>query len=172
MFVNGIPFLVTLLLDVRMFTAEFLPSCTTMQLSSSLTKTVKLYARGGFALKVVMVDMEFEKIMHKVGLVKINPTAACEHVGEIERGICTFKECWHSAVSTLLFSYHHKQLVVHMVYFVCMFLNTVPDKNGISQRYCPCEIVTERKINLKLDCQALFRSYVKARVDADVTNDR
>ncbi len=84
MFANGIPFLMTLSRNIRLITAEFLPSQTTAQLSSSLTK-VKLYAQGGFAVCLVLMDMEFKKVKEKFDEVKINTTAACEYVCEIER---------------------------------------------------------------------------------------
>ena len=48
MFVNRIPLLVSRSRNIKMNTAQFLPSCTARQLSSSLTKIVKVYARGGF----------------------------------------------------------------------------------------------------------------------------
>ena len=62
MFVNCIPFLVTRSRDIRLNTIEFLPSRTARQLSSSLTKIVQINARGGFIVRLVMMDMEFEKI--------------------------------------------------------------------------------------------------------------
>ena len=92
MFVNGIPFLVTLLRKIKMLTAEYLPSCTAKQLSSSLTKIVKVYARGGFIVRLVLMDMEFEKIKDDFDKVEVNTTAAREHVAEIERGIRHVKE--------------------------------------------------------------------------------
>ena len=54
------------------------------QLSISLTKVVKLYARGGFVVYLVLMDMEFEKIKDKFDKIKINMTAVQEHVCEIE----------------------------------------------------------------------------------------
>ena len=42
---------------------------------------VKLYARGGFLICLVLMDTEFEKIKDKVVLVEVNNTAAREHVG-------------------------------------------------------------------------------------------
>ena len=50
MFVNGVPFLVTLSQKIRLFTVDFLPIRNAAQLISHLTKLVKLYARGGFIL--------------------------------------------------------------------------------------------------------------------------
>ena len=41
-----------------------------------------------------MMDMEFEKLKDTPGmeLIDVNTTAACEHVGEIERAIRRIKE--------------------------------------------------------------------------------
>ena len=101
MFVNDIQFLVTLSRDIRLFTAELLPSRTAKQLSSSLNNIVKFYARGGFVVRLVLMDMEFEKIKHIFDKVEVNTTAAREHVGEIERGIRLMKERSQCFISDL-----------------------------------------------------------------------
>ena len=44
-----------------------------------------IYAGGGFLVRLVLMDMEFEKVKDLVPLVDINTTAAREHVGLIER---------------------------------------------------------------------------------------
>ena len=118
--------------------------------------------------------MEFEKIKDDFELVEVNTTAAREHVGEIERGIRLIKEQSRSVISDLRaagFTYLHKIIVVHCVYFVVMMLNAVPADSGISQPFSLREIVTGRKINMKKDCRAQFGVYVEASVDADVTNN-
>ena len=61
MFVNDVQFLVTLSRDIRVFTAEFLPSLTAKQLSSLLNNIVKFYAHGGFVVRLVLMDMELKK---------------------------------------------------------------------------------------------------------------
>ena len=43
-----------------MITAEYIPSQAATMLSSALTKIVKLYARGGFVVHLVLMDQEFE----------------------------------------------------------------------------------------------------------------
>ena len=49
-----------------------------------------------------MMHMEFEKVKDEKGmeLVDVNTTAACEHVGEIKRGIRYLKERSRCSVST------------------------------------------------------------------------
>ena len=83
MFVNGIPFFTTLSRDIRFGTADYVPSCTAKQLAKLSMKIVKLYAVGGFVVRNVLMDGEFEKVKPEVELIDINIYAACEHVGEI-----------------------------------------------------------------------------------------
>ena len=57
-----------------------------------------------------------------------------------------------------------------MVYFYVMWMNSAPNKLGISQAFSPQEIMTCRKLNWKKHCKALFGSYVEAHEDPEVTN--
>ena len=89
MFVNIIAFLVSLSRGIRLHTCEHVPNLKAKQLSKSLRRIVNLYARGGFRVRTIMMDMEFEKVKDQEGmeLVDVNTSAAREHVDEIERGI-------------------------------------------------------------------------------------
>jgi hypothetical protein len=62
MFVDGLPFFVTLSRGIKLVTLEFLPSCTTDQLHKSLLAVARLYRRGGFLVKLALMDMEFKKL--------------------------------------------------------------------------------------------------------------
>ena len=62
MFVNGNKFLTALSRRIRLFTADFIPTSTALQLSSSINKIVNMYARAGFVVNVVLMDQEFEKL--------------------------------------------------------------------------------------------------------------
>ena len=92
MFVNNIPFLLTLSRKPKFGTVEFLPNCTAPQLGKSLTKVLRLYALRGFVMHVILMDMEFEKVRDHFALVEMKTTAAREHVGEIKRHIRMVKE--------------------------------------------------------------------------------
>ena len=74
MFVNGIAFLTTLLKDIILLTSKHFTSCTENHISSSLIKVTKLYDRGGFIVRVTLMDMEFEKVADEVDLVEVNTT--------------------------------------------------------------------------------------------------
>ena len=43
-------------------------------------KVVYGYARGGFVVNLILMDMEFEKVKDALPLVEVNTTAAREHV--------------------------------------------------------------------------------------------
>ena len=138
-------------------------------------KIVKLYAKGGFQVKVVLMDKEFDKIRDAVGHLEINTTAAREHVAKIERQIRTVKERMRCGTSSLLscgIKHLHKQIVIHLVYDVTLKLNSFPRKQSLSLNFLPREIVMQRSISLDDKCNAEFGSYVQATTDAVVTNDQ
>ena len=63
-----------------------------------------------------------------------------------------------------------KQIVIHLVYNVCLWLNVFPLKSGLSVNYSPRELVTQRSVSYKTDCKAEFGSYVESSTNAMVTN--
>ena len=64
------------------------------------------------------MDMEFKKIADWLENVEINTTTARDHVGEIERGIRVVKERGRAIMGVLPFESLHKQIVIHLIYFV------------------------------------------------------
>eukprot|EP00804_Cyclotella_cryptica_P009344 CCRYP_009005-RD/>CCRYP_009005-RD protein AED:0.36 eAED:0.36 QI:20/0.12/0.11/1/0/0/9/0/1019 len=58
MFVNGLPFFVTLSRDIKLITIEFLPSRTIPMLCATLKKTLAIYKRGGFTERARSVTSE------------------------------------------------------------------------------------------------------------------
>ena len=91
MFVNVLPFLITLSRKIKIFAAEYIPTKSAAQLISSLNKIVKLYATNGFVVDVVIMDMEFENVSDNIGSTEVNTMAAREYLGEIERDMCVAK---------------------------------------------------------------------------------
>jgi hypothetical protein len=53
---------------------------------------MKLYAQGGFVVKLIMMDGIFAKLELSFDLVEINTTAACDHEGKIEQSFHMIKE--------------------------------------------------------------------------------
>ena len=94
------------------------------------------------------MDQEFDKlegtienIDGNIGNVEINTTASREHVAKIKRSIRTDKERARAISSLLSFLVLPKQVVIHLVYYVIIFLNCKIYQNGISDKLSPREIV-------------------------------
>ena len=76
MFINGIEFLTALTRKIILFTVEHIPSHTAAQISSSLNKIVKIYARTGFIFHVIFMDMEFKEVSNDMDLIQVNTTSS------------------------------------------------------------------------------------------------
>ena len=171
MFVNGIPFLTTLSRNIRVFSVEFILYRTAVQLGRSLIKIVRIYTRGGFMVNVILMDQEFDKVESEVELMQINTTAAREHVGGIERGICLIKEHARGFISTCNFTVIPRQFVIHLLYFCVMWLNATPKPNGILDKFSPRELILRRRLGFNKHFRGDFGEYIQAHDYPDVTND-
>jgi hypothetical protein len=81
MFVNGLPFLVTI---CNLVTTEHLPSRTAKRLVHTLERVFRIYETAGFVIQTALMDTEFEKLRTMMPHVALNTMAAREHVGEVE----------------------------------------------------------------------------------------
>ena len=59
MFVSENIFMITPESKLKFMKVEYLPSQTAEQISKSSNKEIKLYGRGGFIIRVILMDMEF-----------------------------------------------------------------------------------------------------------------
>jgi hypothetical protein len=117
-----------------------------------------------------MMDQESNKIEDKTDMVEINTTAARKQVGKIECYIRTIKEQRRALVSDLPFETLYCQVVIHLVYFEVLWLNSLPTAAGVSEQYPPCKIVLGCKINFAKHCIAPFGSYIKAHNNPTTNN--
>ena len=69
--------------------------------------------------------------------IEVNIAAAREHVGEVQRKIRTAKERGRLIVNKLPYSYLQSHIIIHLVYFILMLLNLLPDFKEIYQNYSP-----------------------------------
>jgi hypothetical protein len=170
MFVNGLPFLVTSLRGLSLVTIEHLPSRTAKHLAQTLERVFRIYATAGFVVQTAMMDVEFEKLRTLLPHVVLNTMAAREHVGEIERKIRVIKERARGTFNTLPYKKLPKMMVVELLHFCVMWMNSFPVKSGISEKWSPHELVSRHKLDAKLHCRSPFGSYCEVHVDPDITN--
>ena len=87
------------------------------------------------------MDYEFECLKTLMPNVTLNTTAASEHVGEIERKIRVIKERAWCTVNTLPYPVLPDLMLIELVHFCVMWMNSFPAKSGISEKYSPREII-------------------------------
>jgi hypothetical protein len=170
MFVNGVPFLVSVARGLNLVTAEHMPTRTAKQLAAGIVRVMDLYLRGGFQVGTVLMDNEFEKLRNLVPVLAVNTTAAKEHVPEVERRIRLIKEHGRGILNTLPFKKMTQIMLIELIYHVVLWLNAFPTKSGVSETLLPCEIVMRHKLNFTKHCKAQFGSYCEAHDEPVPTN--
>ncbi len=80
-----------------------------------------------------------------------------------------------SILSTLTYGVLPTQMVLHVVYYIVIFLNCSVAKNGVSNTLSPREIILRRKLDWNKHCTSKgepleFGKYVEAHEDPDITN--
>jgi hypothetical protein len=89
MFVNSVPFLVSLSRNINLITIEHTPSPQTATSLGSLLQCIGcVYARASFTVQTILMDIEFEKVHDHVPMLDVNTPAASEHVGDIKQRVC------------------------------------------------------------------------------------
>ena len=156
---------------IKFVIVEHTPSQTPEQLSKSSNKVIKLYGRGCLIIRVLLMDMEFEKVVEIMGNVELNIAEERELMGEVYRTSRNVEECGIGIVNTLAYSYLISHIVIHLVHFIVMWLNEIPSGKGISKKKSLNEIVIGRHIDLKYHCRVLFELYVEANDNPNITNN-
>ena len=170
MFVNGVPFLVSVARGLNLVTTEFTPSRTAKQLAAGITRMMDLYARGGFQVGTVLMDNKFEKLWNLVPILVVNTTAAKEHVPEVERKIRLIKERGRGILNTLPFKKMPRLMLIELVYHVVLWLNAFPAKSGVSETLSPREIVYRHKLDFAKHCKSPFGTYCEVHDEPTPTN--
>jgi hypothetical protein len=98
-----------------------------------------------FVVQTTMMDVEFEKLRTLLPHVKLNTMAACEHVREIERKIRVIKERARGIFNSLPYKKLPKMMVVVLLHFCVMWMNSFPVKSGIYKKWSPHELVSWNK---------------------------
>jgi len=80
------------------------------------------------------------------------------------------KERYRAITITLSYLLLPKQMVIYLIYFVVLCLNSVPAAQGILEVHSPREIVTRRGLYFKKYFAHQFGDYVEANENAVITN--
>ncbi len=80
------------------------------------------------------------------------------------------KERARGTFNTLPYKKLPKMMVVELLHFCVMWMNSFPVKSGISKKWSPGKLVSRHKLDAKLHCRSPFRSYCEVHVDPNITN--
>jgi len=167
MYVNEIPFLVTISRDLQFGSAQAMGDETYKSIYVALSKLIKLYTHYGFKVSYILGDGQFEHLdPSKIAPgVTVNVVTKGEHVPEVERYIRTLKERTRSVYNSLPFRRFPTKLLVEIVYAQVFWLNSFPADNGMSRTESPRLLVSGVGIDYNLHCKLECGSYVQTHED-------
>ncbi len=140
MFVNRVQFLVSMSRGLNLIIAKHTPSQTAKNLAAGISCIMELYAKGGFQVGTVLIDNEFESLLHLVPIIAINMTAAHEHIPMIKCRIRLMKEHGQGFLNTLPCKKIPQLMLIELIYHIVLWLNTFLMKSGVSKTLLPQEM--------------------------------
>jgi hypothetical protein len=169
-FVDNMAFLVTLSRWIKFITVEHVPVQTAISLSKHITRVLQVYERAGFRVKTILMDGEFEKVQDLIPRIECNTTAAKEHIRKAERTIRTIKERTRGLLATLPFQHIPRRMKIEFVYFMVLWLNTFPVKDGILAAFSPWELLVQWQIDYSKHCRVLPGTYCEVHDEPSPSN--
>jgi hypothetical protein len=84
---------------------------------------------------------------------------AKEHVSKVEQTIRTIKEWTRGLLATLPFQHIPRCMKIKFVYFMLLWLNSFPVKDGISAAFPPWELLVRWQMDYSKHCRVLLGTY-------------
>ena len=165
MFINKIPFFITLSRGLHFGTVEAIRDREVSTIVRRLTTIIRLYTLRGFHITVILADPEFEPLRRSFP--QLNTCAADEHVPDIERYIRTVKDRTRSTYRMLPFQHVPRMLLVHLVRNSVFWLNAFPTATGISSVHSPRYFLVGYEITYRHHVRLPFGSYAQVHEEHD-----
>jgi hypothetical protein len=170
MFVNKLPFFVTISRNIKFCTVQLIPDQKNKTLIDAVRHVRSTYMKRGFQIESLLMDGQFETIRGDLAEMQItlNTVARGEHVPEVERHIRTIKERARSVYyNALPFTKIPGRMVAELVYYSVFWLNSFPAQDGISKTLSPRAIVIGSNVDFTKHCKLEFGAYVQAHGERD-----
>ena len=169
MYVDNLPFFVTVSLNVKYFTAYYLKDRTKESLMKAIDVSFTSYNNAEFIIVEVRGDNEFECMREELeqNKIEVNLCSADEHEPNIERMIRFFKERYRTTKHSQPYASWPALMIVYCTYYIARNLNAFPPKGGISRIYSPRHIIERRPLIYNKHCVCPFGAYVQAHNDGD-----
>ena len=169
MYVNIIPYLMSVSRHLRFGTAQHIKNQQGATIFNGIQAIHQIYLQRGFQICNAFMDGQFEPLLGNLAELSIllNTASNDEHVPEIERQICTVKERTRAIYCTLPFNKMLRHLIIEMVYSANCWLNMFPRKGGISKTLSPCALLTGQSWSYTTHCKLEFGDYVQTHEEHD-----
>ncbi|KAG7361119.1 hypothetical protein IV203_036219 [Nitzschia inconspicua] len=148
MFVNKIPFLLTVSCNLRFVTITDISNRQLATVEKELQKVVRLYELHGFRITSMLCDPEFEELRSVFPL--LNPCSADEHVPEAERMVRTLKDRIRSVYVTLPFRHIPRLMVKRLVANAVLWWNALPAPDSVSTVHSPRYLLVGNELTYDL----------------------
>jgi hypothetical protein len=170
MFVNQIPFFLSISRNIKFITVSVLANRKEASLTKALKEIHAVYPKRGFHIRNTLGDSEFECTRGVVASdlnSELNICGKDEHVPDIERCIPTVKErtsCTHAVTP---FDHFPPKMITEMIFLSVFWLNAFPHRLGVFTTLSPRTIVTSLVIDYVIHCRAEFGQYVQTHKKHD-----
>jgi hypothetical protein len=169
-FVDGTAFLITASQRIKFITAEHVQVRTATSLSKHLTRVLQVYERAGLRVRTILMDGEFEKVRDLIPRIECNTMAAKEHISKVEQMIQTIKERTRGLLATLPFQHLPRRMKIEFIYFMVLWLNAFPVKNGISSVFSLRELLVRWHMDYSKHCRVLPGTYCEVHDELSPSN--
>ena len=163
MFVNKIPFLLTISRGLKFGTVDVLSNRQVSTVANALKAVDRTYRRRGFRISIFRADPEFEEL--KPMIPEIETCGQDDHVPEVERFIRTVKDRARSTYRMLPFAYVPRIVLIHLIRNCVFWINAFPQGDGAAQRYSPRFIMTGWDVDYVNHVREEFGGYVQTHED-------
>jgi hypothetical protein len=164
MFVNCIPFFLSISRKIRFITAEVLDNRKEGSLVKALQRIYGIHRKRGFRISTILGDSEFEFTRGAVATdlhSELNICGEDKHVPDIERCIRTVKERARCTYNSTPIEHYPPRMVIEMVFLSIYWINAFPHRLGISQTLSPRTIVTGLHMDYVKHCRVEYGQYVQ-----------
>ncbi len=164
MFINGIPFLMTIDKTIKYRCCMPLRNLENETYFKALDHAFRLY-NPNFKIKIIHCDGAYSSMMDLVADeldVEMIYYPRDNHVPEIERCIRTVKECYRKAYHRLPFNKIPRTMIQFLAMECTKKLNFFPVKGGVSEYFSPHMILNMQSINYNDHLKYEFGTYVQA----------
>ena len=161
MFVNKLPFLITVSCSPHFGTVEFLTNCQVPTVTAALACIVQTYQWHGFCIATALADPESEPLQATFGDISFNFCTQNEHIPEIEWYICMVKDHTQSGYNLIPFECIPCIMLIHLVGNAVFWLNAILPSDGVSESLSPCYLLTGKHLDYQKHVWLEFSAYVQ-----------